>query len=154
MNAVSFQQKQPHSYCNQSEIEGRIAAAVCPTICIVCCQQFHLDLCAATSARSVLHSYMTPGTMSLQQTELYFSNHLSLDQSQVVGHTLQYSAVVQVQQMGAKIINHTVLQSTLSSSSCTRQKYFFREKKEENRRTANRNGGNGGHLKCETQFLS
>ena len=78
MKPVSFLQKQPHS--NQSEIDGRIVptAAACPTICIICCQLYHSDYCAAASARTLLHSYATFGSTSLQQTQSYFLNHLSL----------------------------------------------------------------------------
>ena len=61
---------EPHSI--QTEIYGRKvpAAAACPTICIICCQLFHSDYCAAASPRNLLNFYMTPGTTSLQQTPL------------------------------------------------------------------------------------
>ena len=45
------------------------------------CHLFHSDYCAAASDRDLLHLYMIPGTMSLQQTQPYFLNHLSLGQN-------------------------------------------------------------------------
>ena len=42
------------------------------------CHLFHYDYCAAASARNLQYLYMTTGTTSLQQTQLYYSNNLLL----------------------------------------------------------------------------
>ena len=42
------------------------------------CHLYHSHYCVAASARNLLHLYMTPGTTSLEQTQPYILNHLSL----------------------------------------------------------------------------
>ena len=48
------------------------------------CHLFHSDYCVAASARNLLHSYVTFGSTSLQQTQPYYLNHLSLGHCGVV----------------------------------------------------------------------
>ena len=48
------------------------------------CHLFHSDYCVAASARNLLHSYVTLGSTSLQQTQPYYLNHLLLGHCGVV----------------------------------------------------------------------